>query len=181
LVDKDTHVQIPLDRARSATSAVDDGRERVTYRPLSLLVARPSSGIAERLELTDQEEVVFLERLTSLDDFPFTLSSIWIPRKFATGLIGAGAHLEEGVIDIIRRCPGVELGVSQYSIEATSADQAVAGLLQVPVSSPLLLLVALNHLVDGRPIALQYVRGRSDRLRYEVPAVRPSECGVAPE
>jgi GntR family transcriptional regulator len=127
--------------------------------------------------MSTDDQVVFLERLTSLDGRPFTLSSVWIPAVFAASLTAGMADMQVGVLDLLRRCSGLELGVSQYCIEATAADESVAGILDVPRASPLLLLAALNHLTDGRPVALSYIRGRADRVRYEIPGVRPPGAG----
>jgi GntR family transcriptional regulator len=173
LVDGCGKVVLSLDRARSATSAVSGGSARVHYESLSMLVTEPSSGIADRLELSPVDEVLFMERLTVLDGRPLSLSSVWIPAAFAAPLIAGTADLQHGVVDLLRRECGLELGISQYGIEATAADEAVAGLLSVPTASPLLLLVALNHLSGGQPVALSYIRGRADRVRYEIPGVMP--------
>jgi len=70
----------------------------------------------------------------------------------------------QGVTDVLVRDLGLELGESEYCIEATAADEAVASPSAVAVGSPLLLLETLTRLVDGRPVQLGYQRGRADRM-----------------
>ena len=44
------------------------------------------------------------------------------------------------------------------------ADPHSAAILQVPDGAPLLLLERLTHLDDGRPVDLEYIRMRGDRI-----------------
>lgn len=119
---------------------------------------------------------VRMERLTLVDGWPFALASVWFPSTLAAPLLDGTVDFHQGVFDILERGLHLELGLSEYSIEATAADEAVARLLDVPTASPLVLLGTLHLDVDGHPVSLGSTRGRADRVRYEVQA-RSRGCG----
>jgi GntR family transcriptional regulator len=50
------------------------------------------------------------------------------------------------------------------TIEAISADQHSAAVLETPPGTALLMVERLTHLADGRPVDLEYIRFRGDRL-----------------
>ena len=110
--------------------------------------------------------MAFIERLTLLDERPFTLNSAWIPAKLAAPILDCSTKLQQGVFDILENELMLDLGVSEYVIEATAADETVASYLDVPVGTPLLMLETLTRDADGVPVELGYGRGRSDRVRY---------------
>jgi GntR family transcriptional regulator len=168
-------VAFALDPPRSVVRSFEGQSHLVDYIPVSLFATTASPGIAERLDLRSTDRVVFIERLTLMDSVPMSLVSSWIPMNYAAPLFDGDIDVEhKGIFDILEQDLGMELGDSDYSIEATAADAAVATLLGVPSGSPILLRSTLNHLADGRPLSFGYTRGRPDRVRYECRGVRSS-------
>ena len=67
---------------------------------------------------------------------------------------------------------GQRLGEANLAVEAVPADPHSAALLQVPDGTPVLLLERLTHLDDGRPVDLEYIRMRGDRITLRGNLVR---------
>jgi GntR family transcriptional regulator len=176
---RQSQVRVPLDPPRSVVNICGRGTERVCYVGLSVLATVVSSSVAERLEIASGEKVVFIERLTLIDHEPVSLASVWIPMAFAAPVLADEVDLQQGIFDILEQGLGLQLGDSEYSMEATAADEAVGSLLDVPIGSPLILLGTLTRLRDGRPAALGYTRGRADRVRYEFRASRDQHVSGA--
>jgi GntR family transcriptional regulator len=53
-------------------------------------------------------------------------------------------------------------------------------LLGVPEGAALMLMERLAHLDDGRPVDLEYVRFRGDRMRMSGQLLRPADPAIAP-
>ena len=68
------------------------------------------------------------------------------------------------VFVLSERLCGERLGVADISVEAVNADPHSAALLQVPDGAALLMVERLAHLEDGRPVDLEYIRFRGDRV-----------------
>ena len=59
---------------------------------------------------------------------------------------------------------GQRLGSASLALEAIPADAHSAATLQVPDGAALLMLERLTSLDDGRPVDLEYIRMRGDRI-----------------
>jgi GntR family transcriptional regulator len=64
------------------------------------------------------------------------------------------------------------LGSATLVLEAIPADPHSAAALQVPDGAPLLMLERLTSLDDGRPVDLEYIRMRGDRITMRGNLVR---------
>ena len=87
----------------------------------------------------DGEPVVALERLRLLDGEPLSLDASYLPADIGTPLLDLDLTRND-VFVLIERELGLPLGSAAVSIEAVTADVAVAGLLRVRQGSPLLFL-----------------------------------------
>ncbi|MGB9222124.1 UTRA domain-containing protein, partial [Mycobacterium sp.] len=68
------------------------------------------------------------------------------------------------VFALIEQVSGQRLGSAALALEAISADAHSAATLQVPDGAALLMLERLTSLDDGRPVDLEYIHLRSDRI-----------------
>jgi GntR family transcriptional regulator len=149
---------------RGLPDGIDRGHARVTYQVLDLGTVGAPSIVAERLGITEGEDVVFLERVTLLDARPLTLRSSWFPYEIGAPLLRPDAELRISIYQIIERELGYEAGYSDQAIEATAADPTTAEILRTTIGAPILLLERLVHLTDGRPVEFGFGRSRGDRM-----------------
>ena len=118
----------------------------------TLSVSAPPS-VASRLELHPGESVVFIERLRYLGDLPLSLEV-------------------NDVFSLIEEVTGRRLGGASLAVESVAADAHSAAILQIPDGAPVLLLERLTHLEDGRPVDLEYIRMRGDRITLRSHLIR---------
>jgi len=160
-----------LDRLRGLAETFHEEPDRVANRVLAAAVVPAQDLVAERLEIEPGTPVVFIERLRSLDGRPLSLDASYLPAELATPLLGPAPYdlgtsvlARRDVFALLEQTIGVRLGLATLSIEAVSADPATAQLLEVASGAALLLVNRLARLVDGRPVDLEFVRYRGDRL-----------------
>jgi len=152
-----------LDRLRGLAESLDTGRDRLLNQVLLAETVPATPLVAERLALRPGEPVVALERLRLLDGEPLSLDASYLPADIGTPLLDLDLTRND-VFVLIERELGLPLGSAAVSIEAVTADVAVAGLLRVRQGSPLLFLERLTHADTGRPVDLEFVRYRGDRF-----------------
>ena len=126
----------------------------------------PPAAVAERLRCPRgdaPDTVVYVERLRRLNGLPLSLDITYLAPDIGEPLLTADlAHND--VFALIEATTGRKLGGASLTIEAISADPHTAAVLDTPPAAPLLMVERLTRLDDGRPVDLEYVRLRGDRL-----------------
>ncbi|OBK26970.1 GntR family transcriptional regulator [Mycobacterium asiaticum] len=128
----------------------------------AMLVAAPPS-VAHRLRLGPGEHAVFIERLRYLGDLPLSLDLTYLAPDIGTQILGHPLE-DNDLFALIEQVSGQPLGSAALALEAIPADAHSAVALQVPNGAPLLMLERLTSLDDGRPVDLEYIRMRGDRI-----------------
>ncbi|GAB1692513.1 GntR family transcriptional regulator [Krasilnikovia sp. M28-CT-15] len=124
---------------------------------------RPPAPVARRLAVPEGEPVVYLERLRRLDGVPLSLDLTYLPRDIGEPLLAADLAGQD-IFVLIEQLASQPLGTADISFEAVNADPHSADLLDAPPSAALLLVERLTRLADGRPVDLEWIRFRGDRL-----------------
>lgn len=119
--------------------------------------------VARRLRVPTGDQVVFIERLRYLDDLPLSLDMTYLAPDIGAAVLQHPLEHND-VFSLIEEVTGRSLGLAGLAVEAVSADAHSAAILQVPDGSATLLLERLTHLDDGRPVDLEYIRLRGDRI-----------------
>jgi len=136
----------------------------------TITVSAPPS-VANRLRLNPGEPVVFIERLRYLGDLPLSLDMTYLAPDVGRDVIEHSLEVND-VFALIEQVTGQRLGNASLAVEAVPADPHSAAILQVPENASVLLLERLTHLDDGRPVDLEYIRMRGDRITLRGNLVR---------
>lgn len=136
----------------------------------AMTVSAPPA-VANRLKLSPGEPAVFVERLRYLGDLPLSLDMTYLAPDIGREVVEHGLEAND-VFALIEEVTGQRLGEANLAVEAVPADPHSAALLQVPDGTPVLLLERLTHLDDGRPVDLEYIRMRGDRITLRGNLVR---------
>lgn len=123
----------------------------------------PPAAVRGRLGLPPGEHVVYVERLRRLNGLPLSLDLTYLVREVGEPLFDADL-VHNDVFVLLERIAGQPLGVAELTIEAVNADPHTAAVLDAPRGTALLMVERLTHLSDGRPVDLEFVRFRGDRL-----------------
>jgi GntR family transcriptional regulator len=136
---------------------------QVTNEVRTAALIRPPALVAQRLGVPDDAAVVYLERLRCLDGVPLSLDLTYLPRDIGEPLLAENLA-EQDIFVLIERVAGQPLGTADISFEAVNADPHSATLLDAPHRAALLMVERLTRLADGRPVDLEWIRFRGDRL-----------------
>lgn len=147
----------------------DYGEVRNEVRAAMAITAPPA--VARRLALEPGARVVFLERLRYLGDLPLSLDTTYLTPDIGETVM-AQALESNDVFALIEQHSGHRLGSATLALEAVSADPHSAATLQVRDGAPLLMLERLTTLDDGRPVDLEYIRMRGDRITMRANLIR---------
>lgn len=124
--------------------------------------------VAERLRVPPGADVFYIERLRRLNGLPLSLDLTYVPLDIGTALIGTdleNTDLENtDVFRLLEAISGQPLGHAEITLEAVNADAHSATVLQAPRGAAVLMFERLTHLADGRPVDLEFIRFRGDRI-----------------
>ncbi|MEB3068557.1 GntR family transcriptional regulator [[Mycobacterium] vasticus] len=138
-------------------------------RAATTIAAPPS--VARRLSLDSGAPVVFIERLRYLGDVPLSLDQTYLVPDIGTAMLAHPLETND-VFPLIERITGQRLGAASLALEAIPADRHSAAILALPGGAALLMLERLTSLADGRPVDLEYIRMRGDRVTMRGSLIR---------
>ncbi len=136
---------------------------RVTNEVRTMGPAPAPAPVSERLGLPVGADVLYIERLRRLNGLPLSLDLTYIPLDVGTALLDADLESTD-VFRLLESITGQSLGHAEITLEAVNADAHSAAVLQAPRGAAVLMLERLTHLADGRPVDLEFIRFRGDRI-----------------
>lgn len=152
----------PLDRLLGLAETLH-AHGRVTNEVRTVGPVPAPAPVAERLRLAAGDEVLYIERLRRLDALPLSLDLTYLPMDIGAELLGADLENTD-VFRLLEKITGQSLGTADITLEAVNADAHSAAVLEAPRGSAVLMLERLTRLADGRPVDLEFVRFRGDRI-----------------
>ncbi|MCW2271946.1 HTH-type transcriptional regulator FrlR [compost metagenome] len=141
--------------------------------PQSLILTRtqepPPAQVRQALNLAVGETTLCLERLRLIEGQPLLHEQIWLPAaKFGPLLAIDLSDFGTLLYPFYEEHCGMRVASARETLTVTSADEALAGVLQVAVDSPVVVVerVALGY--DRQPLEYRLSRGAADTFRYQV-------------
>ena len=125
----------------------------------------------ERLQLSDDAEVLRARRVRTADGRPVVLSEDVVPGWLVDE--GTNSMAEEGsesLYDFLERDLGVVVRQGVASIRPANAGRDVSDLLEVPEGTLLLYLLQVDYDAEGRPVLLSHEHHLADA--FEITVVR---------
>ncbi|NUT42118.1 MAG: GntR family transcriptional regulator [Thermoactinospora sp.] len=136
---------------------------QVVNQVRTMTLIEPPAPVSLRLGLAPGEQVVYLERLRSLNGLPLSLDLTYLVRDVGEPLFDADLANND-IFVLLEKIAGQPLGTADLTLEAVNADPHTAAALGAPRGAALLMVERLTHLADGRPVDLEFIRFRGDRL-----------------
>lgn len=149
---------------------VEEGH-RPSSQLLSLRHERASGYIASALNVNDDGWIWVVERLRLADDEPICMSSAYLNLPPDVTLTPAELQEQVSLWSILEK-KGITLSRSEETIQAVSAGDKEAQLLQLEVGAPLLLVEGVVYSDQDIPIEYHQSFNRGDRYTYSVRTVR---------
>ncbi|MBT2543155.1 GntR family transcriptional regulator [Streptomyces sp. ISL-44] len=151
-----------LDRLQGLAETLHE-HGRVTNEVRTVRAVRAPAPAAGRLRLPEHADVLYIERLRRLNGLPPSLDLTYVPMDVGAGLLGCDLENTD-VFRLLEQLTGQPLGHAEITLEAVNADAHSAAVLQAPRGAAILMLERLTHLGDGRPVDLEFIRFRGDRI-----------------
>ncbi|MFF4320260.1 GntR family transcriptional regulator [Streptomyces sp. NPDC001568] len=151
-----------LDRLQGLAETLHEHGE-VTNEVRSAGPVRAPTPVAGRLGLPEHAEVLYIERLRRLNGLPLSLDLTYVPLDIGAALLDCDLEHTD-VFRLLERLTGQPLGHAEITLESVNADAHSAAVLQAPRGAAVLMLERLTHLADGRPVDLEFIRFRGDRI-----------------
>lgn len=136
---------------------------QVVNQVRTMTLIEPPAQVSHRLGLAPGEQVVYLERLRSLNGLPLSLDLTYLVRDAGEPLFDADLTGND-IFVLLEHITGQPLGTAELTLEAVNADPHTAAVLGAPRGAALLMVERLTCLADGRPVDLEFIRFRGDRL-----------------
>jgi GntR family transcriptional regulator len=147
----------------------DSGRNIETFvLEQKLVPANPK--VAAALGIAQGVTVVKIDRLRYVEGEPMVLVVTYIPYAICPELISQ--DFSDKSLYAFLESRGLYIVSGNRTIEAVSANDYEANLLQIKPGAPLLLLNSISYIADGTPLEYYHALHRGDRSKFEVKLVR---------
>ncbi|GIV72665.1 GntR family transcriptional regulator [Caldilinea sp.] len=151
----------------------DRGHPPVT-QVLKQEIVAAGPKIAAYLQVEPGAPLIQLDRLRFVKGEPIVLVSTFLPHFLCPQVMHADFTRQSLYMFLEREC-GLFIVRGRRFIEAVTANEYEARLLNVPKGAPLLKLESVSYLEGGKPIEYYYAFHRADRSRFEAELVRVKE------
>jgi GntR family transcriptional regulator len=144
---------------------------RVATKVLHQRLTPASDKIAAYLQIEPGRPLVDIRRLRFVNEEPIQLVTSYLPYAMCPQVLEVDlAH--RSLYDVLENECGLWIARGRRFIEAVTANESEARLLQIESGAPLILLDSVSFLEDGRPVEYYHAVHRGDRSRFEVDLVR---------
>jgi GntR family transcriptional regulator len=137
----------------------------VTIKVVEFRLVKAFGNLAETFACGEDTDLFHVQRIRLVDDKPLALLVNHVPYD-----VGASISLSdlsrEPLILLIETRAGRPIEWASEVFEAVAADEAIAGLLEVDLLTPLLKLTLTAYSTDGSVVDLAEVFYRSDRYKH---------------
>jgi GntR family transcriptional regulator len=138
-------------------------------RPGGLLLVselvRGSAAVRTQLRLTDEEQVVRLERLRTADDTPIAYEIDYLPYPRAAGVYQRAKETAEGSLYSLMASEGLHPYIVEQTLKVDAASNREAELLRISPNEPGVRLIGTTFDETGAPI--EYTEAFYPRTQYE--------------
>lgn len=179
---KGTFVREPrLEQHINELSSLTNELLRRGMRPGGVLLlselARGSDAVRKRLKLSEDEQVIRLERLRTADGQPIAYEMDYIPYLHSSGLYQRVREIAEGSLYQLLASEGMVPAAVEQSITADHAQAREAELLRVATGEAVMRVQSTTFAPIGLPIACSETLFPLDRfdLRYTLRVSRSSQ------
>jgi len=147
--------------------------KRPTSKVLQQIVISPKHEVAEKLGITENDQVFLLERLRYVDNEPICLVSSYIPLSVCPNLISS--DFSDLSLYTFLRAHGIVIHKAKRSIEVKKASLRESTYLGIEKESPVVLFQSLGFKKDGSPFEFVQSRYPAYKARFESEVFRPEE------
>lgn len=166
-----------LDRLQGFGEAMSRLGHETFNQLLSFKDVPANPAVSERLGVEPRTTVVEIRRVRYLDREPISVDVTYLPHAIGDRLRTEDLATRD-IFVILENDYRLALGNAELHIGSIPADTALARLLRVPESSPILRIERLTFTTDRKPLDFEYLYYRGDAFQYRL---RIERRNTAPE
>jgi GntR family transcriptional regulator len=136
-------------------------------RVLGSRVMRAGKVVAERLALTQRDEVMEIRRVRFLDREPVSLDVTYLQASLGQRLVREDLARRD-IFVILENDYGMTLGNAELRLGAVLADVDTAAALEVEEGAAILRIERLTFSADGKPVDFEILYQRGDAFQYRL-------------
>jgi GntR family transcriptional regulator len=150
IVDQDEHKVLPDSTTLSCHRRKADSRE------------------IDKLQLTADSQVIFIERIRKLSNKPTMYETITLPSEYFAGLGEKGScDLPNALYKLYEEKFGITIHSAKEQLRASAANKHAAKHLQLAEGSPLLEIERIALTLDKVPVELRISQCNTDKYHYQ--------------
>ncbi len=153
---------------QSPTGFTDSMREqgyRVDTKVLGIEVVPARPSVARELRLAADEQVIRIDRLRFILNEPILLVTSYVPYRICPLLTNEDLT-QHSLYDLLQNKYGLRIARAKRIVEAVSANEFEARLLNIKAGAPLMLIESTSFMEDGTPVEAFKAIHRGDRTRF---------------
>jgi len=160
-----THSMIHSDAGRLIGFSEDMKRRglRPGSQVLSAGLVVATRTLAEKLEVSTNEELVYLKRLRLANDEPMCIEEAYLVAQYCPGLIENHDFGASSLRAVLERDYNIRLVRARQTITARLASHIAAELLSLPPNSPTLYIERISYSQLDIPVVFVCIHYRADR------------------
>lgn len=139
----------------------------IKARLLNFSIDKPSETVKNKLNLSDNEDVIRIERLRFVNKKPYHYSKAYLPEKFFKDF-DKNLIIGESLYGIIVENYNYKINKINKRIEASIASEADSNFLKVKIGTPILFFENLTFTESEIPIEYSINKIRGDMAKFEV-------------
>ncbi|MGC6768561.1 GntR family transcriptional regulator [Enterococcus sp. LJL128] len=132
-------------------------------KTVSYFIAKPSSSELEKLQLSEDDSILKMERIRYADDVPICFEVASIPYSLVEKY--SKSEISMSLYKTLEEKGGYKIGQANQTISAMLASEQIAEYLDMKRGAAILRLRQISYLEDGRPF--EYVRTQYAGNRFE--------------
>lgn len=160
-----------IERELTALTGFVEDMVALGYRPSAKVVktdqVAADETVAKKLELVPGEKVTYIERVRLANDIPLSFDTTWLPNDIGQQIVQDDLSIYP-IYSLLEDKYGVSLGHADYVIEATTAVDYIAQMLQIDDGSPAFRIERTAYTAEGVPIDYEMLYYRGDRIRFSM-------------
>lgn len=160
----DKKVQETLKGTTSFSQIVREQGKRPSSKAVSYFVTQPSTNEMEKLNLSQRDKILRMERVRYADNLPICFEVMSIPYQLVKNF--NKKEITQSFYETMRTKGNYRISHSKQNISATLAKERTAEFLNIKKGEAMLQLTQLTYLEDGRPFELVRSYYVGDRFEF---------------
>lgn len=129
---------------------------------------RAPAEVARQLDIKSGDSVIFIKRVQSFDGAPIIVEELWLPGVIFKGLTAERLIEYKGpMYGLFETEFGTRMIRAAEKIRAISADESTAGLLNIPMGTPLLSVERVSFTYGDKPVEVRRGLYLTDHHHYQ--------------